>query len=78
MPACGMLVTFHQIAGRHPDFPLRPSLQFADASSLLLNAKDKALNLGPQAKLTGPINRLPNVDLVGETYRQTRALFFRH
>lgn len=38
-------------------------LQFADASSILLNAKDKALNLGPQAKLPGPINKLPNVKL---------------
>ena len=40
-------------------------LQFTDAVSVVFNAKDKALSLGDQPKLSGPINKLPSTHLNG-------------
>ena len=36
-------------------------LQFTDAVAVTFNTKDKAHTLGGQPKLTGPIQKLPNV-----------------
>jgi len=40
-------------------------LQFTDAVAITFNAKDKALTLGDQPKLSGPISKLPNGHLTG-------------
>src|SRR4051794_28415280 len=40
-------------------------LQFTDASQVLINGKDKALTLGAQPKLSGPINKLKDTKLGG-------------
>ncbi|HMD71252.1 MAG TPA: hypothetical protein VKF41_07905 [Bryobacteraceae bacterium] len=41
------------------------ALQFADAAALVVDGKEKVLNLGGQPRLPGPINKLPNVKLAG-------------
>jgi hypothetical protein len=40
-------------------------IQFNEASAVFVNGKDKVLNLGAQAKLSAPINKLPSVKLGG-------------
>jgi hypothetical protein len=42
-----------------------PTLQFAEASALVVGGKDKVLSLGGQPSLRGPINKLPSVKLAG-------------
>lgn len=48
-------------------------LQFSEASSVLLNGKDKALSLGAQPKLSGPVNKLPGVKLGAALVRNADA-----
>ena len=54
-------------------------LQFSEAATIQLNGKDKALNLGAQSKLSGPINKLPALKLGGTLLKdadtQTVALY---
>ena len=40
-------------------------LQFTDAAQVVINGKDKALTLGGQPKLAGPINKLKDTKLGG-------------
>jgi hypothetical protein len=40
-------------------------LQFGDAVSVTVNGKDKALSMGAQPKLSGPVGKLPQVKLGG-------------
>ena len=40
-------------------------LQFTDAVAVTFNAKDKALSLGGQAKLSGPLSKLPTTRVEG-------------
>src|SRR6476619_445223 len=40
-------------------------LNFADAAQVVINGKDKALTLGGQPKLAGPINKLKDTKLGG-------------
>ena len=40
-------------------------LQFTEAVAVTINGKDKALNLGPEAKLQGPIGKLASTHLTG-------------
>src|ERR1035438_8652355 len=40
-------------------------LEFTAAASILVNTKDKALSLGPQPKLSAPLNKLPNIKIDG-------------
>ena len=54
LAAAGILVT-HTAKG----------LEFTQATSILIAGKDKALNLGPQPKLAGPLNKLPNLKFDG-------------
>ena len=48
-------------------------LQFTDAVAVTFNAKDKALSLGDQPKLSGPINKLPATHLNGILIRDSDA-----
>jgi hypothetical protein len=40
-------------------------LEFTAAASIQFNAKDKALSLGSQPKLSAPLNKLPNIKIDG-------------
>ena len=48
-------------------------LQFTDAIAVTFNAKDKALSLGDQPKLAGPVNKLPATHLNGILIRDSDA-----
>ena len=42
-------------------------LQFTDAVTVLINGKDKALSLGSEPKINGPIGKLQAVRLSGSS-----------
>ena len=48
-------------------------LQFTDAVAISFNAKDKALSLGDQPKLSGPISKLPSTHLNGTLLKDSDA-----
>jgi hypothetical protein len=48
-------------------------LQFTDAIAVTFNAKDKALSLGDQPKLSGPISKLPTTHLNGILIKDSDA-----
>lgn len=48
-------------------------LQFTDAVAVTFNAKDKALSLGDQTKLSGPISKLPSTHLEGVLLKDSDA-----
>ena len=48
-------------------------LQFTDAVSITFNAKDKALSLGDQPKLSGPVSKLPSTHLNGTLLKDSDA-----
>lgn len=48
-------------------------LQFTDAAQILINAKDKALNLGAQPKISGPVNKLKDTKLGGSLVRDMES-----
>jgi hypothetical protein len=48
-------------------------LQFTDAVAVTFNAKDKALSLGDQPKLAGPISKLPATHLNGTLLKDSDA-----
>lgn len=48
-------------------------LQFTDAAQILINAKDKALSLGAQPKVSGPVNKLKDTKLGGSLVRDMES-----
>ena len=48
-------------------------LQFTDAVAVTFNTKDKALSLGDQPKLSGPISKLPSTHLNGTLLKDSDA-----
>jgi len=48
-------------------------IKFSDASSLLINGKDKALNGGTQPETLGALNKLPSVKLGGPLMRDGKT-----
>ena len=53
-------------------------LQFTDAVAVTFNAKDKALSLGDQTKLSGPISKLPSTHLEGVLLKDSDAGILAH
>ena len=53
-------------------------LQFTDAIAVTFNAKDKALSLGDQSKLSGPISKLPTTHLEGVLLKDSDAGVLAH
>ncbi len=51
----------------------KAGISFLDAMSVNVNDKDKALSLGSQPKISGPVNKLPSVRLAALLIRDTNS-----